>query len=101
MRVERRLQRAHHVERDRVLGLPQQIALQLADAVFGGDRAANSRDDPVHDVVHRLPSRQEGRLVGADRLRDVEMDIAVAEWPNATTRAPGMKRLDRRASPPR
>ena len=38
-----------------------------------------ARDDRVHDLVHRRPLVEKGGLVGADRLADVKMDVAVAE----------------------
>ena len=51
-----------------------------ADAVLGRDRAAvASRTTAMHDGVDLVPAREECVLVGADRLRDVVVDVAVAE----------------------
>jgi hypothetical protein len=33
----------------------------------------------MHDVVDLVPAREEVGLVGADRLADIVMDVAVAE----------------------
>ena len=74
-----RLDAAHQLDRDRVLDLGQFVALELADAVLGGDRAAHSQHDLVHDRVHLVPAGDEGGRVGADRLADIVVDVAVAE----------------------
>ena len=47
----------------------------------------------------RSHRREEGRLVGADRLRDVEMDVAVAEMAERHDARARQEGLDRRASP--
>ena len=55
------------------------------------NRAAHSERRAVHDGVHLVPARQEGGLVRADRLGDVEVHVAVAEMAErqrAGTRAP-------------
>ena len=56
-----------------------EFALELADAVFGRDRAVVLQHDFVDGVVHLAPPRKKLRCVGADRLADIEMHIAVAE----------------------
>src|ERR1700689_2815058 len=53
--------------------------------MLGGNRAMKLLDDAMHDLVHRLPLRQKPRLVGANRLRDVEMNIAGAEMAESQT----------------
>ena len=70
-----------------------------ADAVLGRDRAGMARDDRMDDLVHRRPVVEKRRLVGADRLADVEMDVAVAEVAEGDDARAGHERLDRRASP--
>jgi len=47
--------------------------------VLGGDRAAHPQHDGEHDGVDLVPPRKEVRGVGADRLADIVMDVAVAE----------------------
>ncbi len=49
LRIERRLQNPHQVERDRILHFRQEPAFQAADAVLGRDRAAMRGNDVVHD----------------------------------------------------
>ena len=96
VRVERRLDLAHHGERSGVLPAREQSALELTHAVFGGIRAAEARDDSVHDLVHRVPAIEKGLLVGADRLRHVEVDIAVAEMAEGDDAGPRLEGFDRR-----
>ncbi len=72
-----------------ILPSREQRALELANAVLGGVRAAEARDDSVHDLVHRLPGIEKGLLVGADRLRHVEVDVAVAEVAEGDHAGPG------------
>src|ERR1700722_20601277 len=79
VRIERRLDLPHHCERSRVLPTSKQSALELTHAMFGGIRAAEARDDFVYDLVHRIPAVEKGLLIGADWLRHVEVDVAVAE----------------------
>src|SRR6185437_4768490 len=79
--VKHALEPAHELERDRILYLGQRIALELADAMLGRDRAAIFEHDLVDGVVDLAPSRKELRAVGADRLADIEMHIAIAEMP--------------------
>src|SRR5271155_2200135 len=72
--IEGRLDLAHDVERHGVLPVREPVALQLPDAVLGGERAGIAGDYRVDDLVHRLPSTEESGLVRADRLADVEMN---------------------------
>src|SRR5690349_20961109 len=53
-------------------------AHQLADAVLGRDRAAMRKHPSMHDMVHLVPAGDEGVLVGAERLGNIVMNIAVA-----------------------
>ena len=57
----------------------KQVALHDADAVLGRDRAAVFQHDIEHDHVDVMPALEERGLVGIDRLRDVVVDVAVAE----------------------
>ena len=46
------------------------------------------RNDRMNDLIDLVPAREEGGFVGADRLRHIAMNIAVAEmtegqWPRA------------------
>ena len=66
-------------EGGRVLPTGEEPALELTHAVLGRIGAAEARDDSVHDLVHRIPAIEKSLLIGADRLRHVEVDIAVAE----------------------
>ena len=77
--IERRLDPAHQRDLQRALEAQQLVALQLADAVLGGDRAAEAGNDIVHRRGHRPPQRQIRRFVHAGRLRDVVVHVAVAE----------------------
>ena len=61
------------------LTVGKQVALHDADAVLGRDRAAVFQHDVEHDLVHVMPALEERGLVGADRLGDVVVDVAVAE----------------------
>src|SRR5271166_1677347 len=94
--IEHALEAAHEVERDRILHRRQQIALEHADAVFGGDRAAELLHDREYRSVDLVPALEIVRLVGADRLGDVVMDIAVAEMAERHRPRPGNNRGDRR-----
>jgi hypothetical protein len=71
---------AHQIELNRWLDACQLAALQLADAVFGGNRAAELERDLVATAcANSSPSRQELRLGHADGLGDIVVDVAVAE----------------------
>src|SRR4051812_2076979 len=88
LRIERALQRLHQLVGDRVLDLRQVVALDDADAVLGGNRAAVFQHDPVDGVVHLVPTLEVLGFVGADRLGDVVVNVAVADvaewhWPAA------------------
>ena len=63
--------------------------------MLGRDRAGIARNDCVHDIVDLMPACQKGVFVGADRLRDVEMDVAVAEMAEGKDARAGECRLDR------
>src|SRR5580700_3743768 len=78
VRVERGLDLAHHRERSGILPTSKESALELTHAVLGRIGAAEARDDSVHDLVHRVPAIEKGLPIAADRLRHVEVDIAVA-----------------------
>src|SRR5882757_4914104 len=78
-RIEHRLDPAHQLDRDLVLYFGKLVALEHADAVFGGDRSAHPQHDGEYDFVDLVPARHEIRGVGAERLADVIVDIAVAE----------------------
>jgi hypothetical protein len=64
-------------------------ALQLADAVFGGNRAAELKRDLVDGLRQFLPSRQELHLGHADRLGDIVVVVAVAEMADRQRPRPG------------
>ncbi len=70
--------------------------LELADPVFGRDRTAVSDDDRVDQRVDLAPARQERRLVRADRLRDVAVQVAVAEMAERHEPRAGHGRQNRR-----
>jgi hypothetical protein len=55
------------------------VALHAADAVLGADRAVQLAEDAADDIIELLPARQIGFGVGAVRLGQVEVDIAVAD----------------------
>ena len=93
--IERRLDLAHRRQGPGVLQSGEKVALEPAHAVLGGIRAAEARDDGVHDLVHRLPAIEEGLAVGADRLRHVEMDVAVAEMAEGDDARAGREGFDR------
>src|SRR5215467_2183479 len=79
LRVEQALEALHQIERHRILHARQQIALHHADAVLGRNRAAVFLHHREDQCIHFVPALEECILVGADRLIDVVMDIAVAE----------------------
>jgi len=57
----------------------QQLALHDADAMLRRDRAAQFRYHLMDGIVHFVPPGEERLRVGADRLADVVMNVAVAE----------------------
>src|SRR5271166_3721856 len=79
VRIERGLDLAHHRKGGRILPAGEQAALELTDAMLGRIGAAEASDDSVNDLVHRIPAVEKSLPVCADRLRDIEMDVAVAE----------------------
>ena len=94
--IERRLDLPHHCERSGVLPTSKQSALELTHAMFGGIRAAEACDNPVHDLVHRIPAIEKGLLIGADWLRHVEVDVAVTEVAEGDHPGPWLEDLHRR-----
>src|SRR6201999_1881383 len=83
LRVERALERAHHLELRRALVARQLVAFLHADAVLGADRAAEAVHDVVHDALDVLPAGEEGGGVAVPGGAEVEMDIAVADMAEA------------------
>src|SRR5580704_13052038 len=77
--IEGALERAHQLDRAWILHLGQEIALEHADAVLGGDGAAELRYDLNHGGVDLMPALEEGGLIRSNRLHHVVMDIAVTE----------------------
>ena len=55
----RLLDRAHQLDRDRVLVAQQLAALELADAVLGAEAAAVARDQVVHGAIDLRREAQE------------------------------------------
>src|ERR1700691_2923566 len=86
----------HKAEGDRVLHRRQEIALEHADAVFGRDRSAVFLHDREDGGVYFIPAFEKIRLVGADRLADVVVDIAIAEMAERQRARTGYQRDDRR-----
>ena len=78
-RIEGALDGAHQLDLDRRFVVGDLVALQAADAVLGADRPMKLTHDIVDDVVELLPPREIGRGVGAFRLGQVEVDVAVAD----------------------
>ncbi len=61
--------------------------------MLGRNRAAIFEHDLVDGIVDLSPSRKELRSVGANRLADVEMHIAVTEMPERNRPASGNEGL--------
>ena len=58
----------------------EQLALELADAVFGADRTPELLHAGVHGVTEVLLQREKRRAVAATgRFAEVEMQVAVAD----------------------
>src|SRR6516225_9723775 len=95
MRIQRRFDRPHQFDRNRVLNCRQKVALEPANAMFGGDRSAKFADDVVDLGVHLTPAGEKVRLVAAHRLADIEMNIAVTQMPEWNRTASGHERLNR------
>src|SRR5262252_7653626 len=95
MRIERRFDRPHQFDRNRVLDRGQKVALEPANAMFGGDRPPKFANDVVNRGVHLTPAGEKVRLVAADRLADIEMDIAVTQMPEWHRTASGHEGLSR------
>src|SRR5215510_6102360 len=77
--VEQALEAAHELERYRIFDARQELTLHDANAMLGRDRAAEPRHDSKNCIIDLVPARQEGCAVGANRLADVVMDVAVTE----------------------
>ena len=82
------------VERDRVLHLRQRVALELADAVLGRDRAVILQHDLVDHVVDLAPAREEAPLSAPTGWLTLKCILPSPTWPNGTGRQPGMMRFD-------
>src|SRR5690606_22192325 len=54
IRVEGRLDGAHHFERHRVLDAPEKVYLELADAMLGRDRTTKAKDDFVDGLMQGI-----------------------------------------------
>src|SRR5690606_34110699 len=78
-RIEGRLDVAHQVERDILLEESQFFPLELTNTVFSRNRTRIARDDRVNTMVQFVPARKESFLVGAYRLRNIVMQIAIAD----------------------
>ena len=63
--------------------------------MFGRDRSAHGQGQLVHGVGHAFPLIEEMLLVGANRLRHVEMHVAVAEMAERNRAAAGNQFLDK------
>src|SRR5262249_47055723 len=72
LRVERVLEAAHELELERMLVPPDLLAFELAEAVLGGDRAAEALERVVHRAVHLFAAGHQ--RFGAD----VVVEVAVA-----------------------
>src|SRR6185312_16240032 len=77
--VKGRLDPPHQGDLDRAANQRQEIALQLADAVFGRDGPAELGDNAVHHSIDLAPALEERVAVHPWRLAHIEVDIAVAE----------------------
>ncbi len=75
------------------------VALQHPPPRHLGCNAAIDRlsaDNIMDDGVNRVPARQEGVLVAAHRLADIEVDIAVTDMPERQDARPRHEALDGR-----
>jgi hypothetical protein len=75
------------------------VALQHPPRRHLGCNAAIDRlsaDNVIDDSVNRVPARQEGVLVAAHRLADIEVDIAVTDMPERQDAPPRHEALDGR-----
>src|SRR5687768_2998247 len=77
--VDDALERAHEIERGRVLVSFELAHLGLADAVLGADAAAMLRDEVVHGAADLGRARRERAAVAAGRLAQVVVQVAVGE----------------------
>src|SRR6202049_5215501 len=78
-RVGHRLDGTHQLDDDLVFRARQFLALELANAVLGGDRSAHPPHDVEYHRIDLVPAVHEIRGVAANGLADIIMDIAVAE----------------------
>src|SRR5580704_6590385 len=77
--IEGTLDGAHQLDLDRRFVMSDLVALEAADAVLGADRPVKLTHHTVNDVVELLPAREIRGGVGAFRLGQVEVDVAVAD----------------------
>src|SRR6516162_8653871 len=78
-RVESALHQTHQLDLDRLLVMGDLVTFEPADAVFGADRARELAHNAVDDVAELLPACHISMPVGAFRLGQVEVDVAVAD----------------------
>src|SRR6516164_4758622 len=77
--VEGMFDPAHQLDLDRRLVMGDLVPFEPADAVFGADRTRELAHNAVDDVVELLPACHISMPVGAFRLGQVEVDVAVAD----------------------
>ena len=65
MRIHGLLDRAHQLDRDRILVPHQLAALELTDAVLGTEAAAIARDQVVYAAIDRRCESEKFPVVGA------------------------------------
>ena len=92
VRVERLLDRTHHIERRCALVVKHFVALESTDAVLGAEAAAVARDQVMHGSVDARREREKLRGGLARRLIDIEVQVAVAK---VTVRNETTARCDR------
>src|SRR5215831_18721507 len=80
--IQGRLDGAHESEFDRCGDAGKLRSLQLPDAVLGRDRSAAGEHDVVHRTRDLIPAREKRGLVGAGRLSDVVVHVAIPEMPD-------------------
>ena len=84
LRVQRLLDRLHHVNILAGRALNKFIPLEAANAVLGGKRAFQCLDDIVNDAIELALPGHEGRAVGSRWLGKIEMQIAISDMPEGT-----------------
>src|SRR5690606_36249362 len=88
----------YDLERDRMFVADELFSLQLADSVLGAEAAAVLRNEIMHRAMDPRGEREEFGGISADRLAQVEVQIAVAEMP---VRQDAAVRRDRLEQPSR